>query len=236
MDYKRLNFWEYFIICSENYNKKETNLELAKYEEVFYKHHGHTHITNYQVRYDLNRHCIQVIFQQTACKSDWVANFEFSEKIYDSFSFNGKKLQMRVHRGWGDMWKACQDKVRSRIKSYLHMYPDSYIEVFGWSLGSGLAQIAAEDIYFKFNIKPYLYTFGSVKPFSGKKTYNYAKGCCAAAYNFYDHCDIVGYMVPWYKAINHIKIKAERFCIIKLFKPHTYHTLYDQENLYNNIK
>jgi hypothetical protein len=137
------------------------------------------------------------------------------------------------------MWLACQETIRAEIQKQLEKHPDGFIEVFGWSLGSGLAQLAVEDIYFKFGIKPYLYTFGSVKPFYGKTTYNYVKSCCEKAYNFYDYCDIVGYMVPFigWKAINHIKVKLDpKFCITKLFKPQIYHTQYQNSSLYTEIE
>ena len=94
------------------------------------------------------------------------------------------------------MWLACQQFVRAEVKEQLDAHPGCYKEVFGWSLGSALAQLAAEDIYFKFGIKPYLYTYGSVKPFYGKDTYKFVKSCCEEVYNFYDWCDCVGYMVP----------------------------------------
>jgi hypothetical protein len=35
-DYKRLNFEDYFTICSRNYNKIETDLELAEYKSIPY--------------------------------------------------------------------------------------------------------------------------------------------------------------------------------------------------------
>lgn len=136
------------------------------------------------------------------------------------------------------MWLAIQDLVRDEIRALLDEHPESYIEVFGWSLGSGIAQLAAEDIHFKFGVKPYLYTYGSVKPFFGKKTLNYVRNCCENVYNFYDHCDIVGYMVPLFGwgAINHYKVKLEKhFCITKLFKPLIYHTKYDTPELYKHI-
>lgn len=238
MKYTRLSFQEYFIICSQNYNKHTTVEEIAEYEEIIYQHKNHTHKANFQVRYDKNRDCIQVIFQQTADKSDWKANFEFPKKIYDKVTFDNKIIQLKVHGGWGDMWLACQDIIRKKIKSLLDIYPESHIEVFGWSLGSGIAQLAAEDIYFKFNKKVHLFTFGSVKPFFGKKTLNYVRQSCIEAYNFYDHCDIVGYMVPFigWNAINHVKLKGEIFCISKLFNPWKFHTQYDNCELYKNIK
>jgi hypothetical protein len=165
---------------------------------------------------------------------DWCANFDFASKIYDKFTFEGKLIQLKVHRGWGNMWLVCQQDIRTRVDSLLKAHPNCFVEVFGWSLGSGLAQLAAEDIYFKFGIKPYLYTYGSVKPFYVKDTYNFVKSCCAEAYNFYDHCDIVGYMVPFFgwKAINHCKVELEKFSIAKLFKPNTYHTKYDVSGQY----
>lgn len=162
-----------------------------------YTYKGHEFIAEYEVRFDEKRNCIQAIFQQTKEKSDWLVNFSFAKKVYDKFTFDGKIIQLKMHGGWATMWLALQDVVRAEIDALLTEHPDCDIEVFGWSLGSGIAAIAAEDIYFKFGIKPYLYTYGSVKPFYGKDTYNYVLNCCKAAYNFYDHCDIVGYMVPF---------------------------------------
>lgn len=234
MEYKRLNFEDYFTICSENWNKLDTNLQIAKYESISYSYEGKDYTAEYQVRFDKARNCIQVIFEQTSSKSDWHVNFNFASKIYDKFTFDGKLIQLKVHRGWGGMWLACQQTVRAKITALLEKHPDCFIEVFGWSLGSALAQLAAEDIYFKFGIKPYLYTFGSVKPFYGIDTYNFVKSCCEEAYNFYDHCDIVGYMVPFFgwRAINHCKVKLEDFSIAKLFNPYKYHTQYDTPGQY----
>jgi len=234
MDYKRLNFEDYFTICSGNWNKLDTELNIAQYESIPYKYKNKEYLVEYQVRFDSERHCLQVILQQTNTKSDWYVNFDFPSKIYDKFTFDNKLIQLKVHRGWGNMWLVCQSPIRQKIKALLDEHPNCFIEVIGWSLGSGLAQLAAEDIYFKFGIKPYLYTYGSVKPFYGKDTYNFVKSCCQAAFNFYDHCDIVGYMVPFFgwKAINHCKVKLEKFGITKLFKPMNYHTRYDVPGQY----
>lgn len=238
MEYRRLNFEDYFIICSENWNGLDTNLEIAKYESIPYEHRGKKYSVEFQVRFDEERNCIQVIFEQTSSKSDWRVNFNFASKIYDKFTFDNKLIQLKVHRGWGGMWLVCQQAVRARISALLNTHQGCFIEVFGWSLGSGLAQLAAEDIYFKFGIKPYLYTYGSVKPFYGKDTYNFVKSCCKEAYNFYDHCDIVGYMVPFigWRAISHSKVKLEKFSILKLFRPTTYHRNYDVHGQYKSYE
>lgn len=235
MEYKRLNFEDYFTICSQNWNNINTDLVLADYESVPYNYRGQEYAAEYQVRFDETRNCIQVIFEQTSSKSDWRVNFNFHSKIYDKFTFDGKLIQLKVHRGWGGMWLVCQQAVRTRVAKLLEQHPECFIEVFGWSLGSGLAQLCAEDIYFRFGIKPYLYTYGSVKPFYGKDTYNFVKSCCVEAYNFYDHCDIVGYMVPLFgwKAINHCKVKLEKFNPLKLLKPTIYHRMYDVTGQYD---
>ncbi len=70
MEYKRLNFEDYFTICSDNWNNLKTDLELAVYENVPYEYKGKIFYANYQVRYDKERKCIQTIFQQTYEKSD----------------------------------------------------------------------------------------------------------------------------------------------------------------------
>ena len=240
MEYKRLNFEDYFTICSENWNEFETDLRIATYTSVPYEYKGKTFYANFQVRLDRPRHCIQIIFQQTYERSDWLVNFDFPKKIYDEFTFDGQVIQLKAHGGWVTMWLVLQDIIRGKVKAYLEKHPDYFIEIFGWSLGSGIAQLCAEDIYFKFGKKPYLYTYGSVKPFFGKKTYNYVKTCCEACYNFYDHCDIVGYMVPFlgWRAIKHVKVKLEKhFCITKLFNPMKYHTSYDiKPEMYDGIE
>lgn len=70
MEYKRLNFEDYFTICSDNYNQLQTELELAVYKEVKYIYKKKEFIAEYQVRYDEKRNCIQAIFQQTEEESD----------------------------------------------------------------------------------------------------------------------------------------------------------------------
>ena len=237
-DYKRLNFEDYFIICSQNWNNVQTDLELAEYKSIHYTRKGKDYSVEYQVRYDENRNVIQCIFQQTYGKSDWRANFTFPHKIYDKVTFNGKLIQLKVHRGWGDMWLACQDAVREEIKLLLDIHREVEIEVFGWSLGSAIASLCAEDVYFKFGKKVHLFTYGSVKPFFGKKTIKYVRQSCIECYNFYMNNDIVGGMVPFlgWRAINHYKLKEDRFCLFRLFKPQYYHTIYDKKELYTKVK
>ena len=84
-------------------------------------------------------------------------------------------------------------KGNNRVFVWNKLYRSSIIKKYRFPIGT-----YAEDIYFKFGKKPYLYTYGSVKPFYGKKTYEYVKQCCTEAYNFKFKEDIVGYMVPFF--------------------------------------
>jgi hypothetical protein len=68
--YKRLNFEDYFTICSENYNGIKTDLEIVKYKFITYTHGKHEHVAGYCVRFDEKRNCLQVIMQQTVEKTD----------------------------------------------------------------------------------------------------------------------------------------------------------------------
>ena len=136
------------------------------------------------------------------------------------------------------MWLACQDYVREEVKLLIGIHPEAEIEVFGWSLGSAISQLCAEDIFYKFGRKVHLFTYGSVKPFFGKKTIKYVRQSCKECYNFKIKTDIVTYMVPFlgWRSIKSVKLKATRFCITKLFNPQLYHTIYDKPELYKNIK
>lgn len=242
MKHQRLNFEDYFTICSDNYNGIKTNLKLPIFKEIDYKSSPKkkrsNRILQYCVRYDKERQCIQVIFQQTASLSDWKVNFNFKENIYDSFLWNGKIIQLKCHRGWKQMWLAGQDQIRKEIKFLLAKFPDSFIEIFGWSLGSGIAQLAAEDVYHYFKIKPYLYTFGSVKPFYGEESHLFLLQCCQECYNFMNNNDIVTKMPPfkgWF-AINPIKVSFNKTCLFRFLNPWKYHTCYDKPELYQNIE
>ena len=58
MEYKRLNFEDYFTICSGNYNRLNTGLEIAKYEHLPYEEAGERYCADILVRLDAERNCI----------------------------------------------------------------------------------------------------------------------------------------------------------------------------------
>ncbi|MBR5731128.1 MAG: hypothetical protein IKX89_04220, partial [Firmicutes bacterium] len=146
MDYQRLPFEQYFINTSEDFNHRghvsyAVNYTAVEYSTTFFERLlGIGHEVNYEIHYEEDRNVIQLNFQRTVGFSDWVANVgEFAVKYYDSIEFEGQPLQLRVHRGWGDMYLTIKREIRKQWYLMHQEHPDSETEIIGWSLGSGQA-------------------------------------------------------------------------------------------------
>lgn len=236
---KHLKFSQYFIDTSDDFNHTGQASYKINYITVPYTYKGFPFEAEYEMHYDEKRKVIQVNFQATKDNMDWITNLLFVQKYYDSFMYNGKKITLRVHNGWAAMYKALKHLIRNRLAVLLHNYPYAEIEVVGWSLGSALAQLCAQDIFYNFGRKVYLYTYGSVNPFktnifNRRITKRYLRECCNVCYNFVNVNDIVTYLPP--RLFGFIKIHKRTigrpFLFWRLFRPMTYHTIYDREELY----
>ena len=240
--YKRLDFTQYFIDTSNDFNKTgKARFEIHyKCKPFLYK--KKLCFSNWEVHYEENRDVIQVHFEETNGMRDWFVNFMFIEKYYDKFKYKDKTIQLKVHNGWAKMYKNIKNEVRQEVAILLRNHPNAEIEVIGWSLGSGQAMLCVQDLYYNFGIKSHLFTYGSVNPFktnifNRKKIKTYLRDCCKEVYNFSDLSDIVTY-VP-FRFWGFIKIKRINlgwFNIFGLFNPWKYHTHYDKEKLYKKIK
>lgn len=239
MAYKRINFGQYYVDQSlGNYGGKPTI--TVEYKKVEYKGRFLKHDAYYCVLFNEVRNVYQIYFKETSSKSQWLANFNFPQKYYDSFQYNGNDIQLNAARGWSQLYCALKWYIRDELSALIKEHGKHEVEIIGWSLGSAIAQLCAQDLYFNYKIKSYVYTYGSVKPWCGKNKNMkaYLADCTKAVYNFYDHNDIVGYMVPLcrYFALNHIKVTQDKFCLAKLFKPTKYHCEYYKEDYYKDIK
>ena len=251
MAYHRYDFTQYFIDNSEDYNKTGRSTRQIHYEAVSYHCNGlekllkRNHEMNYEIYYDKIRNVIQINFQKTNGISDWFVNiFEFSDKYYDAIEFNGYKLQLKVHHGWGEMYKSVKKTIRAEWKKLIDENPDAETEIVGWSLGSGQAILCCQDLNYNFGVKPHLITFGSVRPFASSKKdcrmlKKYLSTVSKECYNFANINDIVTYMPPFrrFSMINRVEIgQSESRTIGRLLRPTVYHTTYDCEELYRGIK
>lgn len=251
MSYRRLPFEEYFINTGEDFNHTGRMTRRVEYTACSYcsgrlsKLFGVRHEVNYEIYYDGERDAIQINFQRTVGFSDWFANvFESSAKYYDAIDFEGGKLQLRVHHGWGDMYRAVKWQIRNGWKELHDLHPEAETEIIGWSLGSGIASLCAQDLNYNFGLKPYLYTYGSVRPFKstrGNKAAmrRYLDGLCTRAFNFADVNDLISYMPPFrgFMMIKRVDLGSSvRRTLPRLLKPLRYHTHYDRPELYRGVE
>ena len=231
---ERLPFNQYFIDTSCNCHGTDTVRNVVEYKSIPY---GDGHTANYAVVLDKERKCIQIHFEKTTGKIDWQDNFNFPQKQYDTFEWNGKKITLWVHSGWGDMYLALKHDMHIDFEEALKRRKKWTVEVIGWSLGSALAQLCVQDLNWRYGIKANCYTFGSVKPFfySSNLTRDYLDSCHGEIYNFCHKSDIVTYQPPFlgFHMIN--RVDLGKFGITKLFNPMEYHTLYNRKELYDEI-
>lgn len=249
MEYRSLPFPQYFIDNSCNRNRNGTPTREISYQAVSYacqglpKLLGLRHEVNFEIFYDEGRNVIQLNFEKTNGFTDWVANIaEFSCRYYDSIDFRGEKLQLRVHHGWAEMYKSIKYDIRDAWKALRDTHPSAYTEIIGWSLGSAQAILCAQDLHYNFGVKPWLYTFGSVKPFrytrrDKVRTMEYLSSICTECWNFAISNDIVTYMPPFrgYTMPRRVNLGLEKRTLGRLLKPGHYHTIYDDEALYREL-
>lgn len=248
MAYQRLPYEQYFIDTSEDYNKTGRARFAIQYRAVPYYHSrleqllGFYHEVNYEIHYESERDVIQIHFQKTNGFSDWFANiFEFSGKYYDAFPFEGQPLTLNVHHGWGNMYKTIKRDIRSAWQALQEQHPGAETEIIGWSLGSGQAMLCCQDLNYNFGLRPYVYTFGSVRPFRAKKgeeqrLQRYLTGLYKDCRNFAAGNDIVTYMPPFkrFTMFHRANLDSTARTLLRLLNPWLYHTLYDRKELYTS--
>ena len=249
MAYQRLPFEQYFINTSEDFNATRRSTVRVDYTAVNYtsgaldKILGLQREVNYEIHYEPDRDVIQINFQRTIGFADWLVNFEFAGKYYDSIQFEDEPLQLRVHRGWGRMYRTIKNEVREKWSELHEAHPAAETEVVGWSLGSGQAILCCQDLNYNFGVRPHLFTYGSVRPFRSKRsnrelTRRYLDSLCAECWNFANINDIVTYMPPFrgFGMIHRVDVgQDERRTLRRLLDPARYHTGYDNVALYTDL-
>lgn len=250
MEYKHLPFEEYFINTSKDFTHtgrvtcpivyKAYNYYTGKLQKKL----GLVHEVNYEIHYEPERDVIQLNFERTVGFSDWFANvFEFSSRYYNAIDFEGEPLQLRVHHGWGDMYLAVKRVIRSEWSVMHEEHPEAATEIIGWSLGSGIASLCCQDLNFNFGVKPYLITYGSVRPFKSarrdrERLRKYLDTLCEKCWNFADVNDLISYMPPFrgFMMIGRVDVGEEkRRSLFRMLHPLKYHTHYDIPELYNKL-
>ena len=251
MGYSRLPFEQYFINTSEDY--KHTGLATwpVAYTSSYYSCStaetalGFRHEVNYEYHYEPERDVIQFNFQCTIGLPDWFANiFESSDKYYDAIDFEGEPLQLRVHHGWGQMYRAAKNEIRGAWERLHAEHPTAAAEIVGWSLGSAQAMLCSQDLNYNYGLRAHLFTFGSVRPFKAERgdserLRRYLSSLCEECWNFADVNDIVTYMPPFrgFAAIRRVDVSdVKRRSVFRLLNPLRYHTCYHRAELYAKLQ
>ena len=250
MQYRRLPYEEYFINTSEDYTHTGKVTYPVKYVAVKYNNTklgkllGLSHEVNYEIHYEPERDVIQMHFQRTLGMTDWVANvFEFASRYYGAIEFEGEPLQLRVHHGWGNMYLAIKREVREKWEELHEAHPGAATEILGWSLGSAIACLCCQDLNYNFGVRPYLYTFGSVRPFkctplNRKQMRRYLSTLYTDCANFADINDLITYMPPFrgFTMIRRVRLGTDlRRSFFRLIHPLRYHVHYDLPELYAKL-
>lgn len=213
--------------------------EIFSYKTISYRPGLITKYADYAVIYHADRDVIGIYFQGSADVGDWSANFTaISTKSWRTVTFNGKKTKLEVHKGWYNMYNAMKGAIKKEYQQLKAAHPNAELEIIGHSLGAGMAQICAEDMFNDFGVKSHCFTYGSVKPFKMDETgKQYLNSCCKEVYNFCDTSDIVCYLPPFdgYDHINAVWIDYSASGLdYKIDNVFSYHFVYDIEKLYEN--
>ena len=171
-----------------------------------------------------------LLFKQSDSKRDWANNLNFPVKLY-----NNQEYPIKVCKGWGNAWKSCNDYIMDELLSWLDEYKTTTLIIAGWSFGGAIAQLAAEDFYYRTGSKAFVITFGSPKPLFGSKTLKRFKESVVYSYNYANVNDCVPLMPPFplYHDIN--RIKTGKKVLFGLFNPNKWHCLYGDKSQYENL-
>ena len=159
---------------------------------------------------------VYILFQETDGLTDWIQNLSFTKRKYGKLKF---------HHGFYELYDLMRDDVIRLVES---LPLNKTLVVSGWSQGAAIAQIAVQDIYYHTGRKSILISFGTPMAIYGRKTRGACREAVTEAYEYCNKSDIVTYQPP-FPHWHHIRrVNVGKFGIIKIFKPHTYHTNYNE--------
>lgn len=167
---------------------------------------------------------IYLMFEESTSDTDWKVNFTFPSKVYKHQS----EFYL-VHKGYVDSWKSCNDEIIKDFIKTCNIAPTFTPTVIGWSYGGAMAQLAAEDFFFRTGTKPDLTTFGSPKILYGLFTKKHFKNSMNIVKEYKNINDFVTWCIPlpFVHHINKIKCNS-KFNLLKIFKTEYNHTHYNE--------
>ena len=189
---------------------------------------------DYQVLIDDAERNVYLLFEESSSKEDWRNNFRWFALPYKPYKY--PEIKMWVHRGFAKVWKSGNDEVMSAFIKGCEDNPEYMPIIAGWSFGGAMAQLAAEDFYFRTKQKAVVITYGAPKILFGKKTWKHFCDSVIKARQFCHVSDLVTKCipVPGFRRIDTSKVGKQGWKFWRLFNT-DYHCCYGNESLYKVI-
>ena len=183
----------------------------------------------YMIRIFEDEKKIRLIFEHTTSNTDNKNNFNVLIKKYKR-----ENQSLYFSKGWAEAYYSCNEEIMSELISFMKSHSDFIVEICGWSYGGAMSVLAAEDLFFKTGIKPYVVTFGSPKVIVGNKTKNHILNCCADVKQYANINDPIPYLPPflWSKHLN--KVRLGKWDWLKPLNFNKYHFCYKNAEIYEN--
>lgn len=160
----------------------------------------------------------------------------FIIKYFPKRPYKNMKDVWKVHFGMAIIYGSIRDEIIENVKKFVDN-GGTKIYVGGWSQGGGVSQLCAEDIYYQFQIKPILTTFGSLRVGWGKKAWNHIADSVEKESICYENgSDIVPHLplrIWGFKNLLGVHI-GEKFNLFKIFNTPKYHSAYGDSALYTS--
>uniref|UniRef100_A0A6C0DV16 Fungal lipase-type domain-containing protein n=1 Tax=viral metagenome TaxID=1070528 RepID=A0A6C0DV16_9ZZZZ len=98
---------------------------------------------------------IYIVFRGSSSKLNWMADFEFTKREYDTYS----DCECKVHHGFYDATENLKDQVINLVREIKYKTGFSSVIVTGHSLGAAIAQLIGMELS-AVDIKNQIYNFG----------------------------------------------------------------------------
>lgn len=237
---KHLPYSQYYIDCNIHHRKKTVKVrQKFTYKDVSFTVGKTVHHANYIVLLDEERKVIQIFFEASNGPHDWRDNLTFPAQMYDTISYRGRKIKLRVAKGWARHYKAMKHSLHEDFEALRKGREDWPVEIIGWSLGSSQAMLCGQDLNWRYGVKAYCYTYGTVMPFFylDKMTEEYLKSCFTVIMNFSHKSDLATLMVPFpgYRMLNKVLVGKLRLTDLYSTRTADVHRSYDDQSLYDGI-
>jgi len=208
-----------------------TNAQLyTRIREIPYKEIGRG--LSYQHWIDLEESKVYVLFEGSNGLRDWFHNLLFLPIFTKPYRM--MRRWWFCHWGFRRVWRSGNDQVIEETCHYLTTLKDHEVIFAGYSHGGALAQLAAEDFFFRFGIRCKCIVFGAPRLAWLLRSARHLRRSMILT-NWRNRNDLITH-VPFtflgffHATRDHLRRRLNPFWL--LFRIHREHQIYGREDLY----